>query len=121
MHRQGAKDAKIQDPGDEIDRQAHAVIGAAIEVHRWLGPGSLEAVYEEALCVELELRGIPFARQVPVAIPRLRPPAATPGINEAKSAVAAVEPNYKGRRIGESRTDEPWRTWRLGGSSSASG
>ena len=45
-----------------------AVIGAAIKVHRHLGPGLLETVYEEALCHELELRGIPFKRQVQVPI-----------------------------------------------------
>jgi GxxExxY protein len=40
------------------------VIGAAIEVHRVLGPGLLEAAYEECLCRELDLLGIPFARQL---------------------------------------------------------
>ena len=39
------------------------IIGAAIEVHRHLGPGLLESVYEEALCYELELREIPHVRQ----------------------------------------------------------
>jgi GxxExxY protein len=39
------------------------VIGAAIEVHRTLGPGLLESVYEECLCRELELRNIRFERQ----------------------------------------------------------
>ena len=39
------------------------IIGAAIEVHRVLGPGLLESVYEEALCCELELRNIPYERQ----------------------------------------------------------
>jgi hypothetical protein len=39
------------------------ILGAAVEVHRVLGPGYHEAVYEAALCVELELRGIPHARQ----------------------------------------------------------
>ncbi|QHI69621.1 GxxExxY protein [Tichowtungia aerotolerans] len=39
------------------------IIGAAIEVHRVLGPGLLESVYEEALCYELELRNIPYERQ----------------------------------------------------------
>lgn len=39
------------------------VIGAAIEVHRQLGPGLLESAYEKCLCRELELRGLPFERQ----------------------------------------------------------
>jgi GxxExxY protein len=45
-----------------------AVIGAAIEVHRVLGAGFLELVYEEALAAELELRGICFSRQKVVAV-----------------------------------------------------
>jgi GxxExxY protein len=44
------------------------IIGAAIEVHRALGPGLLESIYEEALCYEFELQKIPFKRQVPVDI-----------------------------------------------------
>lgn len=44
------------------------VIGAAIEVHRELGPGLLEAVYEECLCHELHLRGLVFKRQVNVPV-----------------------------------------------------
>lgn len=39
------------------------VIGAAIEVHKVLGPGLLESAYEECLCRELELRALPFVRQ----------------------------------------------------------
>jgi GxxExxY protein len=39
------------------------IIAAAIEVHRHLGPGLLESAYEECLCHELRLRGIPFERQ----------------------------------------------------------
>jgi GxxExxY protein len=39
------------------------IIGAAIEVHRVLGPGLLESAYEVALCRELALRGLPFERQ----------------------------------------------------------
>ncbi len=45
------------------------IIGAAIEVHKILGPGLLESVYEEALCHELYLRGIIFTRQQTVPIP----------------------------------------------------
>jgi|SRR5579862_1843615 GxxExxY protein len=41
----------------------HEIIGAAIEVHRMLGPGLLESAYEESLARELSLRGIPFERQ----------------------------------------------------------
>jgi GxxExxY protein len=44
------------------------IIGAAIEVHRALGPGLLESAYEECLCRELNLRGIPFQRQVPLPV-----------------------------------------------------
>ena len=44
------------------------VIGAAIEVHRELGPGLLESIYEEALCHEFHLRGLRFSRQKPVAV-----------------------------------------------------
>jgi GxxExxY protein len=50
----------------ELDKLAHAVIGAAIAVHRALGPGFLEGMYEEALCIELDARSIPYARQVSV-------------------------------------------------------
>jgi GxxExxY protein len=42
---------------------SHEIIGAAIEVHRWLGPGLLESVYEAALCKELSLRNVQFRRQ----------------------------------------------------------
>ena len=44
------------------------IIGAAIEVHKTLGPGLLESAYEECLCRELVLRGIPFERQVGLAL-----------------------------------------------------
>lgn len=80
MNRQNAKDAK-REPPVELDRLAHRTIGAAIEVHRILGPGLLEAIYEEALCVELSLRGIAFERQV----------------------ARSVE--YKRQRVGEARLD----------------
>jgi GxxExxY protein len=44
------------------------IIGAAIEVHRELGPGLLESVYEECLCEELRLRGIPFRCQIELPV-----------------------------------------------------
>ena len=44
------------------------VIGAAIEVHRALGPGLLESAYEECLCHELHLRNIPFQRQISLPV-----------------------------------------------------
>ncbi len=44
------------------------MIGAAIEVHRALGPGFLESIYEDAMCVALSQRKIRFERQVPVQV-----------------------------------------------------
>ena len=62
-------------PADSMQRRnvhddplTHRIIGAAIEVHRLLGPGLLESTYEECLCFELSLLGIPFERQVPLPI-----------------------------------------------------
>jgi len=46
----------------------HEIIASAIEVHRALGPGLLESVYEECLCRELTLRGITFERQRPLQV-----------------------------------------------------
>jgi GxxExxY protein len=65
----------------EHDPLTHQIIGCAIEVHRHLGPGLLEATYEKALCIELEDARLPYIRQVPVPI------------------------LYKGRLIGEHRPD----------------
>lgn len=73
--------AKLPEPDRELDQLARVVINAAMEVHRNLGPGLLESVYEQALSVELELRGIAFAQQVPIAV------------------------IYKGVAIGEARLD----------------
>ena len=50
------------------DELTERIIGAAIEVHKLLGPGLLEAIYEEALCHEFFLRGVPFKRQVELDI-----------------------------------------------------
>jgi GxxExxY protein len=64
-----------------IDGLTHEVIGAAIEVHRHLGPGYLESVYGEALGIELGLRGVSFRRQVVFSL------------------------DYKGHPVGEGRMD----------------
>ena len=68
-----------KEPDIVVDELAYEVIGAAIEVHRILGPGHLESMYEEAMCVELCLQKIPFVRQKTIAV------------------------NYKEQKIGESR------------------
>jgi GxxExxY protein len=52
----------------EHDELTERIIGAAIEVHRILGPGLREFIYEEALAIELGLRGIPFQRQVEIDV-----------------------------------------------------
>ena len=52
----------------EINDLTGEVIGAAIEVHKALGPGLLESTYEECLCIELGLRNIPFERQKEIHI-----------------------------------------------------
>ncbi|MGI8817985.1 MAG: GxxExxY protein [Gemmatimonadales bacterium] len=46
------------------DRLSYDIVGAAIEVHRQLGPGLLESAYEACICRELAFRGIEFDRQV---------------------------------------------------------
>ena len=52
----------------EDDPLTRRIISAALEVHSLLGPGLLETIYEQALCHELELRGIGFERQAPVVV-----------------------------------------------------
>jgi GxxExxY protein len=57
-------------PGKELGNRVltERTIGAAVRVHRELGPGFLESIYEEALSVELRLLGVTFERQKPVPI-----------------------------------------------------
>lgn len=50
------------------DQITEVIIGAAIEVHRALGPGLLESAYEECLCRELDLRNVSYSRQVPLPV-----------------------------------------------------
>jgi GxxExxY protein len=58
----------LAEPPEHLDHLARAVIGAAIEVHRRLGPGFLESIYEAALVIELARRRIHFERQLPLVV-----------------------------------------------------
>jgi len=83
-HRQSKKDPlppSFPEPDARCDFLAKTVVDAALEVHKILGPGFLEHVYEEALALELEQRSIPFERQAMLSV------------------------HYKGRRVGEGRID----------------
>jgi GxxExxY protein len=51
-----------------LNQLSHEIIGAAIEVHRTLGPGLLESSYQECLCRELLVRGVPFEREKPLPL-----------------------------------------------------
>lgn len=52
----------------DFDPVSHAVIGAALDVHKALGPGLLESAYQKCLALELEARGISFRREVPIPL-----------------------------------------------------
>lgn len=80
-NRKDAKDTKVRELNEEVEQLAYAVIGAAIEVHRLLGPGFLETVYQEALTIEFLMRGIPHLLQKRVVV------------------------EYKGHSVGEGKLD----------------
>ena len=65
----------------EINQLTEKIIGCAIEVHRQLGAGLLESIYESAMAIELELAGLKYTRQVVIPV------------------------SYKGHSIGEHRID----------------
>lgn len=67
MNHKDTKSTKAH-KGWKEDALSRDILDAALEVHRALGPGLLESGYEFALCHELELRGIPYRRQVPVSL-----------------------------------------------------
>ena len=54
--------------GSYVNRVTEGIIGAAMEVHRRLGPGLLESAYQQCLCRELEVRGIHFERERPLPL-----------------------------------------------------
>jgi len=58
----------VDDNKMERDQLTHAIIGAAMKVHRELGCGFLEAVYQEALEIELAKQGVPFRREQKIAV-----------------------------------------------------
>lgn len=52
----------------DINKLSSKIIGAAIEVHKTLGPGLLESAYEQCLCYELNLQGLSFESQKPLPV-----------------------------------------------------
>jgi GxxExxY protein len=72
---------EVKEPSQELNAITYAIIGAAIEVHRELGPGFGEEIYQRAMEVELGMRSIPFQRQ------------------------AAFIVMYKGTKVGSGRID----------------
>ena len=53
---------------ERSDTLSHIIIGAAIEIHKALGPGLLESAYETCLCHELKLRSVAYARQLELSV-----------------------------------------------------
>ena len=97
---------------DDINVVAIATIGAALAVHRQLGPGFLESIYSKALCIELDARGLPFEREKPIQVVYRGVPIRGQRIDliiggqvvvEVK-AVAAIEPIHVAQVVSYLRT-----------------
>ena len=73
--------AKLSENKMELNKITEKIIGCAIEAHKTLGSGLLESIYEKALCIGLEEKGLKFEQQKIIPL------------------------NYKGRLIGEFRVD----------------
>jgi GxxExxY protein len=71
----------MHEPSARIDELARLIVDCALAVHKALGAGHIESVYEEALCIELTDRNVPFRRQVPIDV------------------------HYRDRRVGSHRLD----------------
>lgn len=66
---EGAETLRLRSAGrGDLSGLTRSIIGAAIEVHRHLGPGLLESAYEECLCYELSQAGLSFRRQVAIPV-----------------------------------------------------
>ena len=63
-----AENAENTEAVKNLNELTETIIGAAMEVHRALGPGLLESTYEMCLCRELSIRGLRFERQVPISV-----------------------------------------------------
>jgi GxxExxY protein len=67
-HDSARRTGRLSEPDEELDVLARVVVDSAAEVHRILGAGFVESVYEAALCCELRSRGVSFQRQMPVEV-----------------------------------------------------
>ncbi|MBK9316701.1 MAG: GxxExxY protein [Acidobacteria bacterium] len=58
----------IKEPDNEVNQLATRIIGIAIDVHKTLGAGYMESIYENALSREFEKQGVPFLNQYPIEV-----------------------------------------------------
>jgi len=99
---------------DDINVVAVATIGAALAVHRQLGPGFLESIYSKALCIELAARGLPFEKEKSIEVVYRGVPIRGQRIDlivggqvvVAVKAVSAIEPIHVAQLVSYLRTTE---------------